>query len=77
MGLFTSHCPHCDADIHWFLRAPDDFVCVCGKPVSEQEIEDSWQRNYREHLESLGITSAPSANTSAETTGDSATGSVP
>lgn len=51
MGLFISNCPACEAEIAWFLRAPQSYVCKCGRPVSPEEIEASWDENYRTHLE--------------------------
>lgn len=42
MGLFTSLCPECHREIDWFLQAPKDFICECGRAVTQQEIEDSW-----------------------------------
>lgn len=53
MGLFTSTCPKCKADIHWFLEAPKNYVCKCGKAVSATEIEESWAHNYKQHIANL------------------------
>lgn len=53
MGLFTSECPECDAPIHWFLHAPENYVCNCGRDVSPDEIERSWYKIYQAHLEDL------------------------
>jgi hypothetical protein len=53
MGLFTSNCPECNSPIGWFLQAPKDYVCKCGRSVSEKEIEDSWTNNYSEYIQSL------------------------
>lgn len=46
MGQFTSNCPQCDAKFYWFLTAPKDYVCDCGRPFTEKEIEESWWKNY-------------------------------
>lgn len=73
MGLFTSKCPRCEKVIHWFLRAPMDYICECGKPVTPQEIENSWWNDIYPKL----IASAPSAKSSVVTTGASAKNSVP
>ena len=51
MGQFTSFCPNCNEKIYWFLDAPKDFVCNCGRKVSEKEIEDSWDDYYFRDLE--------------------------
>lgn len=48
MGQFTSFCPECNARIHWFIDAPKNFFCDCGRKVSEKEIEDSWHDYYSE-----------------------------
>lgn len=53
MGLFTSNCPHCNGPINWFLDAPKDFVCACGKHVTPEEIEKSWDDNYFEHIQKV------------------------
>ena len=50
MGLFTSNCPSCNAEIGWFLTAPKGFVCNCGTSVSEEEIKQSWTKNYAASL---------------------------
>lgn len=50
MGLFTSKCPSCDRAIGWFLKTPEDYVCACGKPVSTEEIEASWDKEYASTL---------------------------
>lgn len=53
VGLFTSKCPECSKKIDWFLVPPDNFVCSCGRHVSMEEIEASWDEIYREHLKNL------------------------
>jgi len=50
MGLFTSNCPGCGADINWFLDVPVDYVCACERPVSPEEIEASHLENYHARL---------------------------
>jgi tRNA(Ile2) C34 agmatinyltransferase TiaS len=55
MGVFNSNCPNCKASILWFLHTPKDYKCEeCGESVSEKEIEDSWHKNYRDHLIKIG-----------------------
>jgi len=53
MGLFTSHCPYCDSEIHWFLQAPEDYICNCGRHVTVKEIREDWHRRYTEHLKKV------------------------
>lgn len=47
MGLFVSNCKGCNCEIGWFLTTPKNWICgVCNTPMSEKEIEDSWDENY-------------------------------
>lgn len=50
MGQFVSKCPECSAHIFWFLAPPENYVCSCGKAISENELEKSWLEMYGEHL---------------------------
>ena len=42
MGLFTSLCPDCLREVSWFLEAPKNYVCACGRSITPEEIEHSW-----------------------------------
>lgn len=44
MGLFTSVCPDCLREIDWFIHVPQDYVCACGRAVTPDEIEYSWNQ---------------------------------
>jgi hypothetical protein len=46
MGLFISKCPACGTPIGWFLEAPEDYVCSCGRPFSSEEIKESYIKEY-------------------------------
>lgn len=48
MGLFTSSCKNCNADLTWFLEAHDR-TCKCGTFMTALEIEESWYKNCREN----------------------------
>jgi len=42
MGLFTSLCKHCDAEIEWFLSAENGFLCEkCGRHNAKKDIWDN------------------------------------
>lgn len=52
MGLFISNCPGCRERIEWFIMGPPkNYVCKCGRAVSQDEIRESWKENYRRHIE--------------------------
>lgn len=58
MGLFTSNCPKCDAQHHWFLKAPADTVCSCGHHITAEEYEVSYDVNYFGHVRRWGLSLA-------------------
>lgn len=45
MGLFTSTCKGCGADIDWFLDARAH-NCKCGTHMTAKEVQKSWDDNY-------------------------------
>lgn len=51
MGLFVSKCPYCDADIDWFLKAPEEYICICGRHVTADEISNDYFSRARKRSE--------------------------
>lgn len=46
MGLFTSNCVKCHAEISWFLEAHDRVCKICGTFNSKEDIERTWREHY-------------------------------
>lgn len=51
MGLFTSRCKQCEAEIAWFIHEPQNYYCkVCGCPNSAEEIRKSHFEDYARRM---------------------------
>jgi hypothetical protein len=51
MGLFSSPCPQCGEEYHWFLEARDHSCPKCHRDMTAQEAADIWKRECEYHEE--------------------------
>ena len=51
MGQFTSYCPDCGKEHHWFIEANPTSCPGCGFPLTEEIIRDSFKNEFPHYSE--------------------------